>query len=282
MCAIFDHGTEPLALFTSRIDPHMRAGPSIHGIEKLGDLHNHLSSLSHHELFALQTRQMLGNSWPRGADQVGDVLMAESYPQQRAARFLDSEVRAQLQQRDGYSFVQAKVEKTRAAEQEAVPLLQIVAVKLLEGGLGSIWGNAAEIGPAHSSNAAIVVSLALKTRVTERQHWKFRNRSGRQQRHRDTLVARTAAGDSRNSRQQNVSTLGLRNVAQNQRVSFVVGKREGTCQKLKLRRRKPRQNLESAQSVEVCFAGSSFLIQNRTAQDRAYTPLALTTDKPEA
>src|SRR5271167_1335569 len=132
----------------------------------------------------------LGNSWPRRADQVGDVLMAESYAQHRAARFLDSKVRTQLQQRDGYSFVQAKVQKTRAAQQEAVPLLQIVAVKLLEGGLGSIWGNAAEVSPAHRSNATIVVSLALKTRLTERKRWEFRNRSRRQQRHRDTLVAR--------------------------------------------------------------------------------------------
>jgi len=40
-----------------------------------------------------------------------------------------------------------------------VPLLQIVAVKLLDSGLGSIWGNAAEISPAHSSNAAIVIGL---------------------------------------------------------------------------------------------------------------------------
>ena len=37
----------------------MRVDLSIHGIEKLGDLHNHLPSLAHHELFALQTRQML-------------------------------------------------------------------------------------------------------------------------------------------------------------------------------------------------------------------------------
>ena len=224
----------------------MRASLSVHGIEKFGDLHNHLSSLAHHELFALQSRQMLGNSWPRCAHQVGYVLMAESYAQQGAARLLDSEVRAQLQQRDAYSFVQAKVQKTRAAQQEAVPLLQIVAVKLLEGGLGSIWSNAAEVSPAHSSNAAIAVSLALKTRLTERQRWEFRNRSRRQQRHRDTLVARAATGDSRDSSQQNVSPLGLRNVGQNYRVSFVVGKRERTSQEFKLRRRKPRQNLEPA------------------------------------
>src|ERR1700688_1041663 len=142
---------------------------------------------------------MLGNSWPRGGDQDGDVLIAESYAQQRAARLLDSKVRAQFHQRDGYSFVQAKVQKTRAPQQEAVPLLQIVAVKLPEGGLGSIWGNAPEISPAHSSNAAIVVSLALKTGSTERQRWEIGNRSRRQQRHRDTLLARGAAGDPRNS-----------------------------------------------------------------------------------
>ncbi len=193
----------------------MRAGLSIHGIEKLGDLHNHLSSLADNELFALQSCQMLGNSWPRGADQVGDVLLAERYAQQGAARFLDSKVRAQFHQRDGYSFVQAKVQKTRAAQQEAVPLLQIVAVELPEGGLRSVWGNAAEISPAHSSNAAIVVSLALKTGLTERQRWEIGNRSRSQQRYSDTLVARVAAGDPRNSCQQNMSTLGLRNVAQN-------------------------------------------------------------------
>ncbi|MGB8683961.1 MAG: hypothetical protein WCD12_13830 [Candidatus Binatus sp.] len=207
---------EPLALLTSRIaSQNIRACLIIYGIEQLGDLHNHLSSLANHELLALQSRQMLGNSWPRGTDQVGDVLMAESYAQQRATRFLDAKVRAQLQQRDGYSFVQAEVQETRAAQQEAVPLLQIVAVKLLEGGLGSIWSNAAEISPAHSSNAAIVVSLTLKTRLTERERRKFRNRSRRQECHRDPLVARTAAGDPRNSCQQNVRTLGLRNVAQN-------------------------------------------------------------------
>ena len=117
----------------------MRGGLRFHRIEKLGDLHHHLSFLAYHELFALQSRQMLGNSWPRGSDQVGDVLVAEGHAQQRAARLLDSEVRAQFQQRSDYSFVQAKVQKTRAAQQEAVPVLQIVTVKLFEGGLGSIW-----------------------------------------------------------------------------------------------------------------------------------------------
>ena len=84
-------------LLTTRSDSrNMRASLGIHGIEKLGDLHHHLSSLANHELFALQSRQMLGNPWPRGTYQVGDVLLTESYAQQRAARILDSEVRAQF------------------------------------------------------------------------------------------------------------------------------------------------------------------------------------------
>src|SRR5277367_6981513 len=114
----------------------MRSGLRFYRIEKLGDLHHHLSFLAYHELFALQSRQMFGNSWPRGSDQVGDVLVAEGHAQQRTARLLDSEVRAQFQQRRGYSFVQAEVQKTRAAQQETVPVLQIVTVKLFEGGLG--------------------------------------------------------------------------------------------------------------------------------------------------
>ena|SRR5580692_710506 len=187
-------------LLASPIDPqNVRAGLSIHGIQKLGDVHNHLSSLANHELLALQSRQMLGNSWPRGAHQVTDVLVAEGHTEQRPARVLDSKVRAQFQQRDGYSFVQAKVQKTRAAQQEAVPVLQIVAMKLPEGGLGSLWCNTAEISPAHTSNAAIVVSLALKTGLIERQRREIWNRSRRQQRYRDTLVLCVAAGDPRNS-----------------------------------------------------------------------------------
>jgi site-specific DNA recombinase len=69
----------------------MRACLSIHGIEKFGDLHNHLSSLTNYELLALESRQMLCNSWPRRADQIGDVLVAKSNAQQRAAGLLGSE-----------------------------------------------------------------------------------------------------------------------------------------------------------------------------------------------
>src|ERR1700737_1248743 len=105
--------------------------------------------------------------------------------------------------------------QTRAAQEGVVTLRQIAAVKFPEGGLGTFWGNAVEISPAHSSNAAIVVTLAFKPGFTERQRWEIGNWSRRQQRCRDTLVARVAAGDPRNSCPQNVSPLGQRNAAQN-------------------------------------------------------------------
>src|SRR5580704_3609434 len=163
----------------------MRASRSIHGIEKLSDMHDHLSSATNHELFALQSRQMLGNSRPRGADHIGYVLLAEGHTKQCPARLLDSKVRAQFQQRNGYSFVEAEVEKTRAAHQEPIPLLQSVLMKLFEGGLGNICGNAVESCPTHGADAAIVVSLALKAGLAERQRRIFGNRSRREHRHRD-------------------------------------------------------------------------------------------------
>src|SRR6202043_1009495 len=80
---------------------------------------------------------------------------------------------------------------------------------------------------------------------------------------------------------QNVSTLGQSNVAQNQRVSFVIGKRERAQQEFKFRRREPGQSLQSAYSVEVGFARRFFRIQSRTAPNRACTRLAPATDKRE-
>lgn len=67
---------------------------------------------------------MLGDSGLRSADDIGDVLMAERCSQKRAARFSDSEVRSQLEQRDGDALVKAEVEKTGAAQQQPVPLFK--------------------------------------------------------------------------------------------------------------------------------------------------------------
>ena len=89
------------------------------------------------------------------------------------------------------------VQKTRAAQQESIPLLQIVAMKLLEGGIVSIWGNAVEITPTHRANAAIVVSLALKFGLAEGQRGEFRNRSRCKQCYRDSLIVCVAARDAR-------------------------------------------------------------------------------------
>ena len=244
----------------------MRAGLSIHGIEELGDVHDHLSSLTNHELFALQSRQMLGRSWPRGSDQVGDVLLAEGHAQQRAARFLDPKVCAQFQKCDTYSFVEAEVQEAGAAQQEAIPLLQIVLMKLFEDGLGSICGNAVESCPTHGADAAIVVSLALKAGLAKRQRRKFGNRPRREHRHRDTLVARVSACDARNACQQNVSIAGERGVAQDYRVAFVVGQYQRANQECELRGGKPRQSLEPAQSVKIGFTGSTSFMQNCTVQ----------------
>ena len=83
-------------------------------------------------MLALQLRQMLGDSWARSTHQIGKVLMAEKSSQQRTARLLDSEVGGQFEQRNGDAFVKPEIEKTRAAQQQTVPLPQIVRVKCFE------------------------------------------------------------------------------------------------------------------------------------------------------
>jgi hypothetical protein len=37
--------------------------------------HDELSALANKQVFAFQAGQMLGDPWPRGADEIGDVLM---------------------------------------------------------------------------------------------------------------------------------------------------------------------------------------------------------------
>ena len=53
---------------------------------------NQLPALTNDQVLALQLSQVLGDSWPRGADEIGNVLVAERCSQKRAARFFDSEV----------------------------------------------------------------------------------------------------------------------------------------------------------------------------------------------
>jgi len=49
---------------TRRASIQMRTRFRIHRIEKFGDLHDNLTSLPYHELFALQSRQMLRHPGP--------------------------------------------------------------------------------------------------------------------------------------------------------------------------------------------------------------------------
>jgi hypothetical protein len=64
---------------SARVSIQMRTGFRIHRIKQFGDLNDNLPPLPYHELFALESRQMLRHSGPRGSDQVGDVLVAERY-----------------------------------------------------------------------------------------------------------------------------------------------------------------------------------------------------------
>ena len=95
-------------------------------------MHDELASLTKNESVVLQLGQVFGDSGPRSADEIGDVLVAERGFQKRAARFRDSEVGGQFEQRDGNALVKAEVEKTGTAQQQPVPLSQIVPMKFLE------------------------------------------------------------------------------------------------------------------------------------------------------
>jgi hypothetical protein len=58
-------------------------------ISEACNLHGHLSSLASYKLFALQSRQILRDSRPRGSYQVGDIFVEKRYAQQHAERFFD-------------------------------------------------------------------------------------------------------------------------------------------------------------------------------------------------
>ena len=95
--------------------------------------------------------------------------------------------------------MQAQVEKARAAQQKPIPLFQIIAMKLFEGGLGGVRGDAVVVIPTDGANAAVVVSLALESGLAKRQSRNSGNGPRREHRDGDALVARVAASDARNS-----------------------------------------------------------------------------------
>ena len=55
--------------------------------------HHQLTALPGNQTFALQPGQLFGDSGSRGSNQIGELLVAQNDFQQRAARFLDSEIR---------------------------------------------------------------------------------------------------------------------------------------------------------------------------------------------
>jgi hypothetical protein len=156
-------------------------------------------------MLALQLRQVLGDSGPRRADEIGNVLMAERCSQQRTARVLDSEVGGQFEQREGDAFVKPEVEKTRAAQQQPVALLQIVVMKFLEDRFRAVRGETFEIAPAQTADSAIMVSLAAKIEPAKWQRRKFGDRTRRQQGDGHPLAAGVLASDARDAFQQDVS-----------------------------------------------------------------------------
>jgi hypothetical protein len=55
--------------------------------------HYKLTTLTNHQTFTFQPGHVFGDSGPRGPHQIGELLVAQNDFQQRAARFLDAEIR---------------------------------------------------------------------------------------------------------------------------------------------------------------------------------------------
>lgn len=218
---------------------------------ELGDPHNELPSLTNHESFTLEPRQMLGHPGPRGSDQVGDVLLAESYSEQRAARFRDSKIGTQFEQRYRDSLMKSEIQKTAAAQQQPIPLLQIVFVEMPERRFGGFRCDAIEILEAKGAHSAIVVSFALEMGPAHRQRRKLWNQTGREQHDRHPLAVGVYASDPRSACQQNMCLGGEVGFVQDHGASFVVGDRESADQQGELCGGKPGNSFKAAQVVEV-------------------------------
>ena len=105
--------------------------------------------------------------------------MAEKPSQQCAARLFDSEVGSQFEQRNGDAFVKPEVEKAGAAQQQPVPLLQIVGMKCFKDRFGTMRRDTFEIVPAQAAYPAIIVSLAAQIKLAKWQRRKLGNRTRR-------------------------------------------------------------------------------------------------------
>jgi hypothetical protein len=69
------------------------------------------------------------------------------------------------EQRNNNAFVKTEVQETGVAQQQSIPLLQIVLVKFLERRLRVMRRDAAETGPAKAADSAITVKPRTEGRT---------------------------------------------------------------------------------------------------------------------
>jgi hypothetical protein len=92
--------------------------------------------------------------------------------------------------------VKIEVQKTGAAQQQSIPLLQIVLMKFLERQPRATSRDAVEIIPAKAADSAIIVSLAPKVAPAKSQRRKLGDRTRRKQGDGDPLAAGVLASDA--------------------------------------------------------------------------------------
>jgi hypothetical protein len=109
------------------------------------------------------------------------------------------------EQRNNNAFVKTEVQETGVAQQQSIPLLQIVFMKFLEPRFRAAHRDAVEIIPTKVADSAITVSLAPKVEPAKWQRRKLGDRTWCEQGDRDPLAAGVLAGDARDTFQQDVS-----------------------------------------------------------------------------
>ena len=206
-------------------------------------------------MIALQLPQMLGDSWPRRADDAGNVLVTERNLQQCSTGIFDTKVVAKIEHRDGDAIVEIKVEQSGAAQKQPVPMLQVALMELSKCRFATIDGDALEAIPLHHSDAAIVVGFAAKIKTVGRKCRKLGNRSRCNQGDGDAVIVAVEAGDSGDARDQHMSfaKVGL-GFMKDYFVALEILHPQRTPENLKLWRGEPRKNLEPTKFFEVGLA----------------------------
>src|SRR5580704_15706230 len=105
---------------------------------------------------------MFGHSRTRSADQTRDIAVAERDLEQRAARILDTKIRTQLQQRHPDALMKTHVRKARTAQQQPVPVFQVIVVERFKYRVRGGQQNAVEIRPAQAADSTIAVRFTAE------------------------------------------------------------------------------------------------------------------------